>query len=652
MEQPEGSASPNPAATVPASARFRRSLFTEVLAGAGLLLAAVAALGWFITRGALERQAWQRGREAAAHLTGELDRELDAVVRLGETLEAWWRAGDLDVDAPGQLERLVLPLLARQGFVSSVNFCRADGTSVLLLRTGDAWSRRVIREGPEGHVAAWRRREGLREIDEPWAPTTYDPRTRDWYTRVADTGGPRWSPEAYRFMTTQDPGITFSIPVHDGGTLAGVIALDVMLDDLTGRAWSAQPTPRTRVTIGDASGRALILPRLPEYLSREARFRDFLAPLGPTLSRELAALPGGLAAVDGPVEVASTTAGEPFYVLARPYQGPAGLDWRLAVAIPEADIQRGARARGAGVAALAALGLALLAWRARAIAERFGRPLDRLAAAPVPAAASSAAGTARPPPDAARLTDLFLEEHEALQARLRDGQRRETVGTLASGVAHDVNNQLTIVLAQLSLALDELPPGHPLAPELEMAREAVVRGAESARALVSYARPTRGAAPVPVDLGVLLRDAKVLLSGALPRNVRLVLEVEPGLPAVPGHASQLEQVVVNLAMNARDAMPRGGTLLIRAAIDDAAWLRLEVRDEGLGMTPEVIARVFEPWFTTKSEGHGSGLGLPMVQRIVRDHGGSVSLESAVGQGTRITIRLPAAPPPVARGGGA
>jgi len=627
----------------PLGIRFRGFLFLEILVFAGLLLAVVVALGWLVTEDALERQAWHRARGAGEHLSADLDRELDGVVRLGETLEAWWGSGVLDVAAPDPLERLVLPLLARQTFVSSINFCRTDGTSVLLLRTGERWSRRVIAEGPQGRHATWIRRAPEGEVQEPPEPTTYDPRARDWYTRAADTGGPRWSPEAYRFMTTRDPGITFSIPVHSEGRLLGVVALDVMLDDLTAFAWAAQPTPRTRVTIADAAARALILPRVPAYQSREARFRDFLAPLGPDLSSELAALPGGLSRVNAPVEIVSRTAGEPYYVLARPYRGPAGLDWRLAVAIPEADIQAGARLRAVGVLALAALGLALLAWRAGAIAQRFGRPLDRLASVTAPRE-TAAALPANPTSvgEVALLADRVLDEHDALIARLRDGQRRETVGTLASGVAHDVNNQLTVVLAQLALATEELPPDHPLVPELEVARDAVLRGAETARALVTYARPTRAATPVAVDLSALLRSVALLLGRALPRNVRLEVAAEPGLPPALGHASQLEQVVVNLAMNARDAMPSGGTLAIRAEAGVQGGVRLSVCDDGCGMTPEVVERVFEPWFTTKAEGHGSGLGLPMVQRIVRDHGGRLELESTPGRGTRVTLWLKAA----------
>ena len=141
------------------------------------------------------------------------------------------------------------------------------------------------------------------------------------------------------------------------------------------------------------------------------------------------------------------------------------------------------------------------------------------------------------------------------------------------------------------------------------------------------------------------RARRAAVAGA-PRGqyapARLEVAAEPGLPPALGHASQLEQVVVNLAMNARDAMPSGGTLAIRAEAGVQGGVRLSVCDDGCGMTPEVVERVFEPWFTTKAEGHGSGLGLPMVQRIVRDHGGRLELQSTPGRGTRVTLWLKAA----------
>ncbi len=657
------------------TARISRHLFRQILAFAALLLCAVLALAWWGLIRALDTQAWARADGSARRLAAELDRETYGVDRLGHVLRDWWTLGVYSLDAPERLETVVLPALQAQASVSSVNFCRADGTSVLLLRGPAGWDARWLVPGPGGSRMRWTRHAsgGGRTAVEPWRRTDYDPRSRDWYRIVEGGTASRWSPEAYRFMTTRDPGITLSVPVRDGDRLLGVIGLDLMLDDLTARAWLAQATPGTLVMVADERGRALVLPHLPAYGTRELRFRDFLRPVGPDLLPELAALLSDLGTLPEGGRRAITEAGNrEYYGLARPYRGPAGLAWVLAVAIPEDEIMAGSRRAGLAVLSFAVLGFAVIAWRARAISRRFGRPLDRLARAtsgepagpegpgPREPAAEASVWEPKAVQEALRLADRAVEVQVALREQLLNSQRREIVGTLAGGVAHDVNNQLTVILGELEQCIETLGPEHPLAPELAVARDAARRCGENTRALLSLARPPAGSAKGPVDLNRLLREVATLAGRVLGGRIGVALELDPSLPAVEGIAAQLEQVAVNLVVNARDAMPEGGRLTLRTARDgEPGWARLEVADTGVGMTPEVQARIFEPYFTTKAPGQGTGLGLSMAFGIVRSHGGRVEVASRPGAGTTFTVRLPlaagsaparaeAAPPAVAR----
>lgn len=634
--------------------RISRYLFRDIVTFAGILLAAVLVLAWWALGRALDSQAWARAEEATARLTVELDRETRDVSRLGEALAAWWRAGAYDLEAPERLEALALPVLSRQRFVSSINFCRADGTSVLLLRTGGAWHTRTLLPGGAGSRQRWTRRsaEGGPSVVEPWTPTAYDPRARDWYRLVADGAEARWSPDAYRFMTTKDPGLTLSLPVREGGRLLGVIALDVLLDDLTSRVWAAQPTPGTQVVVADERGRALILPSRPPYQDREARFRDFLRPVGPELLPELAELVADIGSVPAEGRQVRTSARQQdAYGLVTPYRGPSGLTWYVMVAIPEVEIMGASRAKGLGILALALLGFAFLSWRAWAIARRFGGPLDSLARSTARPGAGQeparAPGDTEPPWEAAALQDALglasraAEEQLALREQLRSSQRRELVGTLAGGAVHDVNNQLTVALGQIDLCLDALGGDHPVARELELARHALLHGAGVNKALLAFARSSPATPPRAVDLNQLCEGVALLVGRLLGGRIALQLELATGLPPAAGVPLQLEQALVNLVINARDAMPAGGTLTLRTGPGPDGQVRLSVQDTGSGMSPEVQARIFEPYFTTKPAGQGTGLGLATVLGIVRGHGGQVSVESAEGAGTTFTLDLPA-----------
>jgi PAS domain S-box-containing protein len=227
-----------------------------------------------------------------------------------------------------------------------------------------------------------------------------------------------------------------------------------------------------------------------------------------------------------------------------------------------------------------------------------------------------------------------------LEQRLQRAQRLESVGQLAGGVAHDFNNLLSVILTCVGFAQRELSLDHPVREDVEEIGRAADRAAALTRQLLMFSR-REVVKPEVLDVGALVRDLERLLNRTLSERIALRIAVGPDLVPVLVDRPQLEQVLVNLAVNARDAMPDGGTLTISVS-GSAGGVRLTVADDGQGMDREVAERAFEPFFTTKEAGQGTGLGLATVYGIVTEAGGTVEIDSKPGRGTTVTILLPAA----------
>jgi two-component system, cell cycle sensor histidine kinase and response regulator CckA len=232
------------------------------------------------------------------------------------------------------------------------------------------------------------------------------------------------------------------------------------------------------------------------------------------------------------------------------------------------------------------------------------------------------------------------EERAELEARLAQAQRLESVGQLAGGVAHDFNNLLSVILTCVGFAQRELPADHPVRDDVEEIGRAADRAAALTRQLLMFSR-REVVTPQVVDVAGLVRDLERLLNRTLSERVALRISCGPDIVPVLIDPAQLEQVLVNLAVNARDAMPEGGTLSIAVAGVDGG-VRITAADDGVGMPPEVRERAFEPFFTTKEAGEGTGLGLATVHGVVTDAGGTVDITSELDHGTVVTIFLPAA----------
>jgi signal transduction histidine kinase/CheY-like chemotaxis protein len=230
------------------------------------------------------------------------------------------------------------------------------------------------------------------------------------------------------------------------------------------------------------------------------------------------------------------------------------------------------------------------------------------------------------------------EERTALESTLRQSQRLESLGMLAGGVAHDFNNLLTPILGYASFALEGLPRAHPLAADLGAIKTAAERARDLTSQLLAFSRRQVLELQV-VDLNREVEKSARMLQRVLPENIRFELSLHPDRPRVLADAAQLGQVFVNLAINARDAMPQGGVLRF-ATRSEGDEVVVRVTDTGVGMTHRVMSRIFEPFFTTKERGRGTGLGLSTVYGIVQQHEGAISVRSELGQGTEFEIRFP------------
>jgi signal transduction histidine kinase/ActR/RegA family two-component response regulator len=248
-----------------------------------------------------------------------------------------------------------------------------------------------------------------------------------------------------------------------------------------------------------------------------------------------------------------------------------------------------------------------------------------------------------------------LTESRLADQKLREARRMEAIGRLAFGIAHDFNNLLTIVFGNAELALAALSPDEPVRPKIEEIRDAAERAALVTRQLLALGRK-QIVKRIPTDLNDLVRGMESLLRRLIGEDIRLRTKLDASIGPIRADAAQIEQVLLNLAINARDAMPRGGALRFETKsmamgdpgetpeleIPPGDYVLLAVSDTGVGMDPETRARAFEPFFTTKEFGTGTGLGLATVHGIVKESGGYIRLDSEPGRGTTFHMYFPRA----------
>jgi PAS domain S-box-containing protein len=246
-----------------------------------------------------------------------------------------------------------------------------------------------------------------------------------------------------------------------------------------------------------------------------------------------------------------------------------------------------------------------------------------------------------------------ITERRVLEDQFRQSQKMEAVGRLAGGIAHDFNNLLMVIGGYTEVLLGQLPPGHPLHPKAEAVQQAADRASMLTRQLLAFSRKQLLELKV-VDVNSIVEDMERLLRPLIGEDIELTTALAPEIGCTRADAGQLEQVIMNLVVNAKDAMPTGGKITIRTGsvtLDDSyrpentfikhgPYVMISVADTGQGMDRETQARIFEPFFTTKEKGKGTGLGLSTVYGIVKQSGGYVFVQSELGRGTIFTIYFP------------
>ncbi|WP_306601029.1 sensor histidine kinase [Geothrix sp. 21YS21S-2] len=590
-----------------------------------LCAAGIWSLWWWGLVHSPRTQVRDRARQSLVQMDRTIGRELNRAETTGLAFGAWWSREEGRLDDPARLQG-VIAFLERGAIITNLILSREDGDSACVVRRDGEWNLVLYRAGR--HPRRFMMRSGK------WVPgpaddrEVYDARQRYWYRFGAAHARPAWTPEAYRYYTSMVGGFTYTVPVRNSqGRLEGVIGVDVSLEELTALIWEHQPTPGARLMVTDLSGRLLVPPRTPEMLDQGTRFRHQLTPSTPPGDSR----PGSSAAVvraDG----AYSTAGTP--------------QMRLQVAIPEEDLFPGLHRRRIATFLLALALVLGVAWSLLDLHRHLVRPMRELAAEAGLPGSGSAPGkdyhsdiweleqVGRQLRDAGRA----VQEKELLLSRAEHNQRMDSVGMMAPGIVHDVNNHLAVVLGQLTLCRSQ-SEGHPaLQPRLRAAEGATIKCAEVLRGLLDYSRPDPGQR-VLMNLNTSLETGIGLLRGVLGKGIRVELDLDPELPMLFGDPVKIQQIIVNLGINARDAMPLGGLLSFRTFSSEGNAC-LEVRDTGCGMDDDVKRRIFEPYFSTKEPGKGTGLGLAMVANIVTGHGGRIQVDSEPGAGTTFRIELP------------
>jgi two-component system cell cycle sensor histidine kinase/response regulator CckA len=247
----------------------------------------------------------------------------------------------------------------------------------------------------------------------------------------------------------------------------------------------------------------------------------------------------------------------------------------------------------------------------------------------------------------------YRQERKILEDQLRQAQKMEAVGRLAGGIAHDFNNLLTVILGRCELLMQLLPDGSSHRRHAEEIQTAISQSAALIQQLLAFSRK-QAIQYEAVDLNEVVKNTKGMLERLIPENIQLTTLLAAQLGSIKANRTQMEQILLNLVVNARDAMPAGGKLTIetrRITLSDSTttqqlgltrgdYVLLTVRDTGTGMDAETLAHIFEPFYTTKPKGKGTGLGLPTVYGIVKQAGGSINVQSELNSGTMFRIYLP------------
>jgi signal transduction histidine kinase len=613
-----------------------KSMLLTALCGLALF-----GLWWWGLIHSVETQGHARAEDSLAQMRQILAREFQRAEGTGIAFGAWWSREKGRLDDPESLQS-VIPFLEKGAIITNLMLSRDDGDSACVVRKDGEWNLLLFKGGQnpkrylvqQGHWVPGRM--SGREV--------YDARLRRWYRFGAAQTVPAWTPEAYRYYESDVAGFTFTVPIHNPqGTLEGVIGVDVSLEELTQLIWENRPTPGSRMLVTDAGGRLLVPPQGPGMMDPATRFAHHLRPLSLDLLGNLRS--GRLTTPPG--EDLKFLDPEKGYVGATgPFSAKGAPRMDLHIAIPKDDLFPGQRRYAAFTFILALAAVLGVAWTLLDFHRRLVLPMRQLAEeASTPGGDSpetmnfnSDIWELQRVGEKLQLAGQADHERQRLMSQVEHNQRVNSVGIMAPGIVHDVNNQLTVVLGQITICRTILEAHPELQPHLSAAEGATIKCTEVLRALMDYSRPDHGRREL-LSLNVVVREAVSMLRRVVGRAIQVEEDLSRNLPVLFGDQVKLQQVLVNLGLNARDAMPEGGRLTFRTYSANEK-VCLEVRDTGCGMSEEVKLRVFEPFFSTKPPEKGTGLGLAMVANIVEAHAGLIQVESEPGVGTLFRIEFP------------
>ncbi len=626
------------------------------------------------------------------------------------------RMGGVSRDDPAAHARRFLPALTVLPAVGSITVGDTTGTQLLLMRYDSTTVRSPLLAGrtdlptPSPDAQQYFTRDfrpavrGEQSVWQLWSdmaagplatwkvrlPAT-DRRQQEWQKRSFEGlaspdgsgggGGPRpvirWS-EVFTFYTTREPGMTASIAARDPGGALVSVTYGILLDELSRYTRAQEPTPNGRVFVVSDSGWLIGHPRDGRFDHPAERAAVALQPverLGDPVSLAWAAAWRARAADS--VTVLPLAVGDArWWGGFRSFNIARGRRFWIGTMVPESDVVATMASQGAWILGASLIALLVAFWLAAGLARRVADPLNVLAEQSARIARFDLATAAAPDSRLLEVRQLgtaiermrralvenFAERDRASRAlaesesRLLQSQKLEAVGKLAGGVAHDFNNLLTAIRGYAELLRDRLasdPEGLDDLREIELAAK---RAGELTSQLLAFSR-RQLVEPRIVDVNTVVASAAKLLSRLVGERVAVETVLEPGLPSVRIDPGQLHQVLVNLAINARDAMPEGGRLSITTSRGERSResgglpsapggpivlpsVVLRVSDNGVGMPPEVRDRAFEPFFTTKETGRGTGLGLATCWGIVEHAGGSIEIDSTPSEGTVVRVILP------------
>jgi signal transduction histidine kinase len=629
-------------------APLRRLLMRDLLALVAFATLALLALTlWGYARVA-DVHARTLTRASIARMTDRLHARLADHAEVAEALGRLFTSGAASMDRRDELRGMLFALAPPKGSFRSLGVVGADGSVVDIAPMGELL--RAEECALEGELTACNQHDWSRDGATASVGTSLDkrvdPRTRPWYRAAIGRADGAWTspfvqeadgPVLNRFRITYARALT-----QRGQTI--VAELGISLDELLEEVRGMQPSPACLTFITDAQARPILLPPLGEFKGLEAM--PGARPIGPGF------LPLAQSVLDAAAHDATVVVeGERHYAVTARFESDPGIAWRLTETMPAREVMGGPRRIALLTLALAFAAVLVVVWRARTLARRFGEPLRALTESTRRATRGESFEAGET--DIAEIAELGERFREAsvaigdrarLEGELRHVQRVATIGTLAGGVAHDINNQLAVIIAMLDLVEDSAKSGAPAHEDLGTMRSAARSASELTRSLLAFARRGAKVEKVDVDVNAMVtRVARLVAPSLSSADVGLVQKLAPSLPTVVGDPTLLEQVVLNLAVNARDAMPNGGKLtLATGRRDDAIFF--SVTDTGTGIDPALRERIFEAFYTTKDATKGTGLGLAISRGIITAHHGRIEIESAQGQGTTFTVLLPAIAP--------